>query len=335
MDLLFSFLIYFMLFSISLAMILLANSRLKSSSTKLPPGRKGWPVIGESLEFALAARSGNPERFVKDRMDKYSRQVFRTSLIGENMAVFCGAAGNKFLFSNEDKLVTSWWPNFMKKIMYFPTINIDNPSTPNLLKPPTALHEFLQPDAVKRYVEIMDMMARKNMDMYWSSNEEVKVYPISKKYTFELSCRLFLNIKDPESVAKICDGFDCIAEGFFSLPIDIPGTTFNSAIKARNILHREIMEIIKKRKEVIEDKKRSDDQLADHQDLLSHLLLMPDENGKFPSEPEISTYILGLLLASHETTCTVITFVLKYLAELPHVYNAVLKGNFSQPTYFD
>ncbi|KAM7519163.1 hypothetical protein LguiB_018125 [Lonicera macranthoides] len=43
------------------------------------------------------------------------------------------------------------------------------------------------------------------------------------------------------------------------------------------------------------------------------------------SEMEISGNLLGLLVASYETTSTAITFVLKYLAELPHIYNEVLK----------
>ena len=311
MDIFFSYLIYFILFSVSLATILLA------SRSKLPPGRKGWPVIGESLEFALAARSGNPERFITDRMNKYSPEVFRTALMGENMAVICGASGNKFLFSGEDKVVTSWWPNFIKKIF-------GNPSTGDMTKPHKVLAEFLKPEGLKHKVEIMDMMARKHMDMYWAPNQEVKVYPLSKKYTFALSCRLFMNIEDPEPVSRISHGFDHILAGFVSLPIDIPGTAFNRAIKARGILHKQIMEIIKKRKKELEEKR---DLAA--QDLLSRLLLfVSDESSKVLSEMEISNQINGAFLASHETTSTAITFILKYLAELPDVYDAVFKGKY-------
>ena len=241
--------------------------------------------------------------------------------MGENMAVMCGASGNKFLFSNEDKLVTSWWPNLIKKILYFPSL-LNDASTRDLTKPHRALLQFL-----KQYVEIMDLMAHKHIDMDWAPNKKVKVYLLSKKYTFALSCRLFLKIEDSEWVARISNDFDHIMAGFISLPIDIPGTTFNRAIKAKNILHKELIEIIKKRKKELTEKR---DLAA--QDLLSHMLLVPDENGKVLNEMEISTYILGVLLASHETTSTAITFVLKYLSEFPDVYDAVLKGtNPSKP----
>ncbi|PPD91116.1 hypothetical protein GOBAR_DD11938 [Gossypium barbadense] len=59
----------------------------------LPPGKKGLPYIGETLDFVLASRRGTPEKFVTDRTTKYSPDVFRTSLLGEDMAVFCGSAG--------------------------------------------------------------------------------------------------------------------------------------------------------------------------------------------------------------------------------------------------
>ena len=108
---------------------------------------------------------GNPGKFIKDRMNKYSPVVFQTSLMVENMVVMCEGLGNKFVFSNEDKLVSSWWPNIIKKILYSPSL-FDNPSTTDLIKPPSFLHKFLQPEALKQYVEIMDIMARKHIDMY-------------------------------------------------------------------------------------------------------------------------------------------------------------------------
>ncbi|KAL0366861.1 UNVERIFIED_CONTAM: Protopanaxadiol 6-hydroxylase [Sesamum radiatum] len=64
-----------------------------SGNKNLPPGKRGWPVLGENMEMALSG----PPKFIKDRMEKYSQDVFQTSLLGERTAVFCGAKGNKFL----------------------------------------------------------------------------------------------------------------------------------------------------------------------------------------------------------------------------------------------
>ena len=267
---------------------------------------------------------GKLERFTEDRMKKFSPEVFRTSLMGENMAVICGASGNKFVFSNEDKLVTSWWPSSIKKILFSPSL-FGSPSSRDLMKPSIVVHEFLKPEAIKHYVGIMDMMAGKHIDMYWTSNinKEVKVYPLSKKYTFALSCRLFMNIEDPEFVDKIFDGFDRIAVGFISLPIDIPGTTFNRSIKARDNVQKEIAEIVRTRKKELTEK---GDSAGDH-DLLSQMLIKSNENINM-----ITARINGMILASHETTSTAITFVHRFLAEFPDVYDAVLKGNPTKPS---
>ncbi|KAL3585650.1 hypothetical protein D5086_012517 [Populus alba] len=77
-----------------------------SSLNNLPPDNTGLSLIGESLEFLTTGQKGQPEKFILDRMAKFSSKVFKTSLFCEPTAVFCGAAGNKFLFSNENKLVS-------------------------------------------------------------------------------------------------------------------------------------------------------------------------------------------------------------------------------------
>lgn len=87
-----------------------SNSRAK----KLPLGKTGWPIIGETLAFVLC-----PEKFILDRMTKYSPDVFQTRLAGENIAVFCGPLANKFLFSNEGKLITYWLPKSVAKSLSY------------------------------------------------------------------------------------------------------------------------------------------------------------------------------------------------------------------------
>ncbi|KAF2297379.1 hypothetical protein GH714_022523 [Hevea brasiliensis] len=87
-------LLHLALLFVPLSLVFLVYKR-KSAQVKLPPGTNEWPFLGESLEFVKDARRGHPEKFINDRTKKYSPNVFRTSLLGENMAVFCGASGNK------------------------------------------------------------------------------------------------------------------------------------------------------------------------------------------------------------------------------------------------
>ncbi|KAK2993707.1 hypothetical protein RJ640_016822, partial [Escallonia rubra] len=142
-------------------------SRKKSPrDQRSPPGNTGWPFIGESLEFVTSGRNGTPNKFVRERMDKFSPEVFKTSIAGETVAVFCGASGNKFLFSNENKLVGSWWPPTIDKIITAKNSKINVNLQMRKLR--RILPEFLKPEALQKYVPIMDRMAMQHLERDWS-----------------------------------------------------------------------------------------------------------------------------------------------------------------------
>ncbi|THG08111.1 hypothetical protein TEA_021302 [Camellia sinensis var. sinensis] len=106
-----------------------------------------------------------------------------------------------------------------------------------------------------------------------------------------------------------------------SIPVDLPGTPFHRSIKASEYIRKEfLMRIIKQRKIGLAEGKASP-----VQDILSHMLLTTDEDGKFMKESDIADKILGLLIGGHDTASSACAFIVKYLAELPHVYQGVYK----------
>ncbi|KVH92972.1 cytochrome P450 [Cynara cardunculus var. scolymus] len=299
---------------ISLSFFVYVRTR-SSSNANTPPGTSGWPIVGENINLGLSG----PPKFIDTRMKKFSPDVFRTSLLGEKMAFFCGPQGNKFVFSNENKVLASWWPKSVIKVLLFTEV-IDN--NQKVVAPLLAnvVHDILRPDALKRYVSMMDSMARKHMVTDWAPYEEVKVHPLSQKYTFALSCKLFMDEDDDDKVAKVLKNFNIVTNGMISLPIDFPGTAYNRAIKGGKLLRDSLLKIIaSRRKELIENNE------IVRQDILSQMLLMTSDDGRLLSEKEISNNIIGLLVASYETSSVAITFVLKHLAEHPRIYNEVRK----------
>ncbi|OMO49648.1 Cytochrome P450 [Corchorus olitorius] len=248
-------------------------------------------------------------------MAKYSPQIFKTSIFGQPMAVICGAAGNKFLFSNETKLVTSWWPDSVNKI--FPS-STQTSSKEESLKMRKMLPTFLKPEALQRYIGMMDLIAQRHFENSWEGKEEITVFPLAKGYTFWVACKVFLSMEDPTQVSKFSQPFNDLASGIISIPINLPGTPFRRGIKAAETVRKELIGIIKQRKIDLEEGK-----VAPNQDILSHMLLATDENGQFLNELNIADRILGLLIGGHDTASASITFIVKYLAELPHIYNEV------------
>ncbi|KAI9196842.1 hypothetical protein LWI28_027482 [Acer negundo] len=292
---------------------LLFNNKPKN----LPPGKMGWPYIGESLEFVNSGLKGEPEKFIFDRIAKFSSQVFKTSVLLQPTVVVCGPAANKFLFSNENKLVNVWFPDAVKKIL--PT-TAQTSTYVEAKRLRMMLPNFLKPEALLTYISMMDSIAQKHFVSGWEGKKEVTVFPLTKRYTFLVACKVFLSIDDPEHVATFADPFDVLAAGLNTIPVDLPGTPFRRSIKAANELRKRLVHIIKQRKIELEENKASPTQ-----DVLSHMLSVTDENGQPMTEIYIADKIIALLIAGHDTASAVLTCILKFLSQLPHIYSEVLK----------
>lgn len=70
----------------------------------------------------------------------------------------------------------------------------------------------------------------------------------------------------------------------------------------------------------------ADGRASPTQDILSHMLLFINENGKSVEETDIADKILGLLIGGYDTLNSACAFIVKYLAELPEIYEGVHKG---------
>ncbi|KAL2896611.1 Beta-amyrin 28-monooxygenase [Bienertia sinuspersici] len=84
---LYLFLGFLLLILLSLQIVFFKH-RSRFSSPALPPGSSGWPLFGETLEFLSTGWEGYPEKFVFDRMVKYSKKCFKTCILGEPVALF-------------------------------------------------------------------------------------------------------------------------------------------------------------------------------------------------------------------------------------------------------
>ncbi|KAH7837520.1 hypothetical protein Vadar_014781 [Vaccinium darrowii] len=319
----FLLLVLILFLSVSFGLFLFPKQSDGERRKNLPPGKMGLPVVGETIEFVSSGRHGIPEKFVKYRMKKFSQNVFKTSLIGESIAVFCGSAGNKFLFSNENKLVATWFPRAVE--MIFPS-SLHTSSSLEALKMRKMAMGFLKPEALQNYVGIMDSIAKQHFETNWDSKKQVTVSPLAKEYTFAVACKIFLSIEDPKHIERFSQQFQCLLPAILSspIPINFPGTPLNRAIKASKYIRNEILAIIKQRKSdltVMEKKSMS----RTKYDILSHMLFTTNEEGKFMSDIEIAEKLVGFLVGGFDSASTVITCMIKYLAELPHIYDQVLK----------
>ncbi|GAB2215321.1 hypothetical protein Drorol1_Dr00019706 [Drosera rotundifolia] len=303
------------LFIVIPILIIVYKRSSPNAGAKLPPGTYGLPILGENFQFHYCGWKGRPQRFVLERMKKFSTQCFKTNILGTPVAVLCGASGNKFLFCNEGKMVQGWWPDSMKKFF---------PKTADLAGGAKQLREmaphFLKPEGLQKYIGRMDIIAKRHFDSEWNTKDQVTVYPLSQRYTFWLACQLYMSIEDPKHIEQLSGPFHHFTSGLFSLPINLPGTQFNRGIKASRTIRNEIRAIIKQKKEDLAGNKG----LVVH-DMLSHLMAATDEEGRHISEPDLVNMIITLLLTSFDPGSSTITAVVKFLGEIPSVYELVYK----------
>ena len=101
-----------------------------------------------------------------------------------------------------------------------------------------------------------------------------------------------------------------IERGYNSMPINIPGTLFHKAMKARKELAQILAQILSKRRQMKQD---------NYTDLLGSFM---DEKSGLTDE-QIADNIIGVIFAARDTTASVLTWIVKYLGENPSVLEAV------------
>ncbi|KAL6547678.1 hypothetical protein OROHE_009383 [Orobanche hederae] len=131
----------------------------------------------------------------------------------------------------------------------------------------------------------------------------------NSRYTFNVA---LLSIFGKDEVLYREDLKRCyynLEKGYNSMAINIPGTLFHKAMKARKELARIVAKILSLRRE----------RKQHHTDLLGSF--MGDSDGL--SDEQIADNIIGVIFAARDTTASVLTWIIKYLAENPNVLQAV------------
>ncbi|GAB2256339.1 hypothetical protein Droror1_Dr00010117 [Drosera rotundifolia] len=150
----------------------------RNNHLNLPPGNLGLPFIGKSIKFYSGWKSGCPEKFIFERMSRFSPLVFKTSLLGERTIIFCGQQGHKFLFGNGNKFVTYWTPKSFDLMIP----RDDNETMEELSKITRKIVvDVIRPESFSQYAKVMDTIAQRHFATSWEGNEQVHVHPLSKR----------------------------------------------------------------------------------------------------------------------------------------------------------
>ncbi|CAI9092174.1 OLC1v1027354C1 [Oldenlandia corymbosa var. corymbosa] len=236
------------------------------------------------------------------------------------MVVVCGPPGNKFAFFSGSDFILPFFPYPVAKL--FDSLDSNGRlNRESYTKGRGFIHEILRYDVLKHYIPIVDSMAREYLNSDWLPFTEVTVYASTQKYVLSMACKLLLGLEYPGEVGIVSELFKRTMPGLLAVPINLPGTPFNRSIKEGKKLKLELLKIVEARKKMIPKLKEREKAGSGFEDILSRMLLEGKDH--FKSDMEIVNNLISFLLPSYEGITAAITVTLNYLAELPHVYDAV------------
>ncbi|XP_058075357.1 taxadiene 5-alpha hydroxylase-like [Magnolia sinica] len=289
------------------------DHRLKN----LPQGSLGLPIIGESWSFLRAIKNNRGADWVNERVAKHG-PVFKTSILGSSTVVLTGQAGNKFVLSTDEVALSMKQPPSSVRIVGKQNIFELNGNRYKLVK--GAMMRFLKPESLQEYIGIMDDLVKTNLLMKIKEEETIKLVPLLKVLTFDVSCSLLFGIHDKPTKEALFEDFATALRGVWSIPVNFPGTVFWRALRARSRIDKRLFPIIRRRKDLLEE-----GIVSSRNDVISYLIALRDENQQPLTEDAIMDNIVALLMASHDTTTCLVSLVVWKLARDPRLQQNILQ----------
>ncbi|MCO5586409.1 hypothetical protein L7F22_040349 [Adiantum nelumboides] len=281
-------------------------------SKELPPGSLGFLFLEETLHFISSLRhGGGPARFVNERTEKFRSQTFKTSIFLHPTVVVQGAAANRFLASGESKqeLLNSWPASALELLGRNVPLAVHGAQHKRQRQ---IMSACLGPAALQKVIGKADRMTRQHFEETWKEGAQLSIVSSLKTHVFRIACSLLAGTEEEAVLSLMEPHFRTWIAGMAELPLNVPGTAFNKARRARDALHRQIDEVIRRRRQ----------QLQQHpsepcEDLLSQMIQARDEDGSVLTPEELREVTLFLIFAGHDTSATTLTFALKFLEQNP------------------
>lgn len=168
------------------------------STKSLPPGSFGWPLVGETYQFLF----NKIEHFLQERVQKHSSEIFHTHILGESTVVLCGPGANKFVSTNETKLVKVSYMKTQRRFFIIPDQRhapMPKPTQEAASAAPVKILGILKPEGISRYMgNKIESTMNQHFITHWEGKKEVKVYPLVKAFTLTLVCQFYLGLDEPK-----------------------------------------------------------------------------------------------------------------------------------------
>ncbi|XP_057965834.1 abscisic acid 8'-hydroxylase CYP707A2-like [Malania oleifera] len=266
----------------------------------LPPGTLGWPYIGETFQLY----SQNPNVLFASKQKRYG-SIFKTHILGCPCVMISSPEAAKFVLVTKANLFKPTFPASKERMLGKQAIFFHQGEYHVKLRK-LVLRAFM-PEAIKNIVSDIESIASKSLQSW--EGRMINTFQEMKTYTFNVA---LLSIFGRDEILYREDLKRCyyiLEKGYNSMPINLPGTLFHKSMKARKELAQILAKVLSTRRQM----------KLNNNDLLGSF--MGDKEGL--TDEQIADNIIGVIFAARDTTASVLTWILKYLAENPSVLEAV------------
>ncbi|KAK4492064.1 hypothetical protein RD792_002858, partial [Penstemon davidsonii] len=276
---------------------------------RLPPGSMGWPYVGETLKLYTQ----NPNTFFNIRRKRYG-DIFKSHILGCPCVMISSPEAAKIVLVTKSHLFKPTYPPSKEKMIGPEAIFFHQGDYHFTLK--KLIQASFSPSAIKGSVTAIEKIVLQFLPN-WENCNQLHTLQELKNYAFDVAMiSAFGDKKEIETQGIKCL-YHRLEKGYNSMPLDFPGTPYRKAMKARKLLTERLRKLIEKRRESREDggggllgiMMKAEKQKLNHNNNLS--------------DSQIADNIIGVIFAAHDTTASVLTWVLKYLHDNVHVLQAV------------
>ena len=146
--------------------------------------------------------------------------------------------------------------------------------------------------------------------------------PLMKNLTFNVMTSLVIGLEHGQRRDLLGKLFQELMKGALAVPINFPFTSFNRSLNARAKIRTLLLDLIHEKRAALERQN-----VSPQQDLITTLLsLQNEDNSLVLSDEEIVDNAIVIMVAGHDTTSVLLTFLIRLLANDTSVYDRILQG---------
>ncbi|XVE59285.1 hypothetical protein DITRI_Ditri05aG0033600 [Diplodiscus trichospermus] len=290
-----------------LLLLLSIHQWLHPKDKHLPPGSMGWPYIGETLKLYTE----NPNSFFANRQKRYG-DIFKTHILGCPCVMISSPEAARVVLVTKADLFKPTYPPSKEKMIGPEALFFHQGAYHSRLK--KLVQASFLPSVIRGSVSEMEQIVLQFLPTW--ENTTINTLQEMKRYAFDVALISAFGHKQDLEMKGIKQLYQCLEKGYNSMPLDLPGTPFHKAMKARKLLNKTLRRLIQDRRE---------NEKQGGGGLLGILLGAKNQNIDQLSDSQIADNIIGVIFAAHDTTASVLTWVLKYLHDNGDILEAVTR----------